>query len=93
MVYKGCQKRMIVIKNPDGDFFEEAHFVLKEIYNKTRPASEDSMIKEANRILNKYSLVGEEKKRKKSPPRAVLTYLLGFATGLGVFLLVQVIFS
>ena len=30
MVYKGCQRKMIVIKNTGSEFFDAAYFILKE---------------------------------------------------------------
>ncbi|MBQ9941031.1 MAG: hypothetical protein IJO74_05795 [Clostridia bacterium] len=52
---KGCNKRVVIIKNPGSDFFEEAYFILKERISlpKDNTASyETKMIDEANRIIS-----------------------------------------
>lgn len=50
MVYKGCQRRIIMIKNPS-ECFEEAYFILKENGRKNFHVSDNDMIREANRIV------------------------------------------
>lgn len=56
---KGCQKRILHIKNTDSALFEEAYFILKPANGETK---EDDMVKEAERILKSASL----KKKKHS---------------------------
>mgnify|MGYP006966488056 CR=1 FL=1 len=47
---KGCQKKIIVMKNTGSPMFDEAYFILSE--NALRAhASERDMISEANRII------------------------------------------
>lgn len=51
---KGCSKRVIVIKNPNGNYFDEAYFILKERFSAAgydAPSYETKMIDEANRII------------------------------------------
>ena len=43
------QKRILVLKTADSRYFEEAHLILKE--NPAEQAEDDSMVAEANRIL------------------------------------------
>ena len=47
---KGCNKRVIVMKDTGNDVFEEAFFILKPEASKAR-LSEGDIIKQANRIL------------------------------------------
>ena len=55
MIYKGCQKRMIMLKNTGSEIFEEAYFILKELPKK--PAvTESDMVREANRIIEENLL-------------------------------------
>ncbi|MBE6687764.1 MAG: hypothetical protein E7588_00635 [Ruminococcaceae bacterium] len=85
---KGCTKRVIVIKNPEGNYFDEAYFIVKERFNeqKQSASSETKMIDEANRIisdniLNKYCTQTQQVRRKASlkfSPIAV--YIMGMAT-------------
>ena len=72
MPLKGCQGKIIRLKNPGGRLFEEALFVLRE---DARPAPEGDMLAEANRIL--------EENRLSSRGRAALPRLLPFLLGFG----------
>lgn len=79
MVYKGCEKRMIMIKNTGSELFEEAYFILNN--KKASRITEYDMVKEANRIVanNSYTSIGEEKQ--KSP---LFIYLIGLFSGIGL---------
>lgn len=92
MVYKGCQRRMIMIKNPGSDYFEEAYFILKENDKKIPLASESDMIKEANRIVadNMLSVYSAKSSSKRKPARTpAASYLLGTLTGIGLAVMVM----
>lgn len=54
MLLKGVNKRVIVIKNPESEIFEEAYFIVKNksMFNQ---AKENEMVLEANRIISDYS--------------------------------------
>lgn len=93
MVYKGCERRMIVLKKPEGDYFDEAYFILKDGYAKNKAVSEENMVKEANRILSKYSLISEKKKRKNGKQIPVLSFLLGVTSGICLFYLINMLAS
>ena len=58
---RGCQKKIIYLKNSGSDIFEEAYFVIKSDirYEET---SECDMIEEANRIIEE-SFCTEEKEK------------------------------
>ena len=69
MLLKGVSKRVIIIKNPESEIFEEAYFIVKNksIFNQ---AKENEMVMEANRIISDYSrqqkiAAGEVKNGKK----------------------------
>ena len=75
---RGYQKRVIYVKNTGSRHFEEAYFVLRPD-SEGAAASHDSMISEANRIIN------ENFKRKKggflySKKWYFLAFLAGCAT-------------
>lgn len=48
---RGCQKRIIYLKNTGSDVFDEAYFVIKDDRLQGEK-SECDMVEEANRILN-----------------------------------------
>lgn len=50
-LYKGCQKKMIMLKNTGSELFEEAYFILKDKDDKSTKLSETDMIREANKII------------------------------------------
>ena len=58
---KGNQRRVIHLKNTDSGIFEEAYFILRE--DDSPSLTEQSMIKEANRIIEENSKGDEKKKR------------------------------
>ena len=80
MIYKGCQKRMIMLKNTGSELFEEAYFILKESKNGSL-ANENDMIKEANRIVCDNHIITDRKNKRTWPP--LLYYLLGVLSGIG----------
>ncbi len=88
MIYKGCQKRMIMLKNTGSDIFEEAYFILKE--NKNRGyTSENDMIKEANRIVSDNNIVIKKDKKIEKNRAPIFFYLLGTLSGIGLYGLVM----
>lgn len=50
---KGINKRVIIIKNPDSEIFEEAYFIVKN-KNFFRTPKESDMVGEANRLITEY---------------------------------------
>ena len=75
MPLKGCQGKIIRLKNPGGRLFEEALFVLRE---DARPAPEGDMLAEANRILDESMLLPHPRRRR---IRRVSAFLLGLMVG------------
>ena len=73
---KGCQRRVLHLKNPESGLFEEAFFFLKAP-TLSEPADAREMIAEANRIL-----LGCRESRTGSRPRSRrLAFLVGILTG------------
>ena len=57
---KGCNRRVIVVKHPESDSFEEAYFIVKE--GKFKKKSDAAgLVGEANRLIN--GIPKTEKKR------------------------------
>ena len=57
---RGCQKRIIYLKNTGSEVFDEAYFVVNDKalgYG----IAECDMVKEANRILDECTFIEEEK--------------------------------
>lgn len=63
---RGCQRRIIHLKNPESAVFEEAFFILKDQENRSPPA-QDEMVREANRIL-KENMTGEDGTEERPAP-------------------------
>lgn len=74
---KGCQRRVLHLKNPEGGLFEEAFFFLRAPDVTERGGGHD-MVAEANRIL--LGCQGDEPAPKRRPRGATL-FLLGVLTG------------
>ena len=73
---KGCQKRMIHVKNTNSPYFEEAYFILK---NDVDPEpSENDMLTEAQRIAEE-SLGCEKTGRIKMSPKKITIALLSLS--------------
>jgi len=56
MLLKGINKRVIIIKNPESEIFEEAYFIIKSgnIKGVIKQSKENEMVTEANRIITDY---------------------------------------
>ena len=76
---RGCSKRVIVLKHPQGDVFEEAYFIVKE--GRYRSKKDTSfLISEAEKII------GEKKKGRLSQRFInVFFFLLGMAVTFIIF--------
>lgn len=89
---KGCQRKIIVMKNTGSNIFEEAYFVLRENAVKAH-LSEIDMIEEANRIIRENGIHGgmEQKKTKQGIPTYVWIALSAAAIILATTFLVKII--
>lgn len=76
---RGCSKRVIVLKHPQGDAFEEAYFIVKEGHYKSKRDTK-FLVSEANKIIGD---------KKKAPVKErilnVFFFLLGMAVGFIIF--------
>ncbi|MGM9665971.1 MAG: hypothetical protein ACI3XX_05485 [Eubacteriales bacterium] len=67
---KGCQKRIIFVKDTGSDYFEEAYFIMKS--DKDLPfAEETDIVKEAENIVNSSMGSPAESGKKKIGARTV----------------------
>ena len=83
---KGCQRKIIYLKNTKSEYFSEAYFVLKE---RAENAQENDVLKEAERLLGRTHVEGKEKKS--GGTVKVLHFLLGILSGFLLTLLVGVL--
>ncbi len=81
---RGCQKRIVVLKNTGSDMFEEAQLVIKDEY---KDCNDLDIISEAVKIVSDYSFKPRTPVKKKR-----VSEILPFALGilLGVLLCVVV---
>ena len=52
---KGTQRRIVVVKSPDPEIFEEAIFIVKDDFLRADEVSSEKLIKEAQRIAHGYA--------------------------------------
>lgn len=76
MLMKGCQKRIIVMKNTGSNLFDEAYFILKDNAVRAQAISEHDMVGEATRIIAENLLVGDRRLGRPRPRSHVGGYEL-----------------
>ncbi len=76
---KGCQKRMIHVKNTGCDLFDEAYFILKNDVS-TNGDFENDFLQTATAIINQNNLVKQKKKECKSSKK-LLFFIFGCISG------------
>ncbi len=86
---RGCQKKIIYLKNTQSKIFEEAYFVIRDkgLYEK---ADECDMVREANRILEE-SIAYEGKKKFKFLlflRRYALPFFIGMTIGIALTVII-----
>lgn len=80
---QNCQKRMIVLKNPNSPLFEEAYLILKDSPNPEILESCD-ILEEANRLIGSRNFALCEDK----PRKGWLFFVLGlFSSGIPMTLI------
>ena len=87
---KGCQRRVLHLKNPESGLFEEAFFFLKA----PSPASEcgaREMVAEANRILLGYRAADAIRKPRSRRAAFLFGALSGAAVAVATLLLIGLI--
>ena len=83
---KGCEKKIIYLKDTKSEFFEEAYFVVKP---QSSTKKECDIISEATRIVN--GIYGDEKKKNGFLSKAV-PFLIGFGVSSVLFIVGILIF-
>lgn len=76
-MFRGCQKKIIKLKNTGSGLFDEAYFILKDAAADSPYITETDMIKEANRIICDNSVI----KNCGKPPVKLPALLLWFIAG------------
>ncbi len=83
---RGCQKKIIFLRNTDSDVFEEAYFVIKDDAA-VSPGAEEDMVREANRILRE-NIISRARPRKAVVRRGTfLPFLIGTLFSAAIFTL------
>ena len=88
MIYKGCYKKIIVLKNTGSELFDEAYLFLNEKCSKADSMSETDMIREANKIVSNELIGGYFQKEKdkdstgKKNKTGIIDFLLGLFAGI-----------
>ena len=89
---RGCQKKIIYLKNTGSEVFEEAYFLISD-KGDTESIDEDDMIEEASRILDEcIYLDTENKKRQKFIlliKENIIPFLFGIVAGVIFTLLIK----
>ncbi len=89
---RGCQKKMIYLKNTGSEVFDEAYFVIGD-KNKEYDLNECDLVKEANRILGECVLndenVGVWQKCKDLVKKTVIPFVVGMVVGIIVMFFIK----
>lgn len=84
---KGCNKRVIVMKDTGNEMIEEAIFILKAVSGKNA-VSDNDIIKHANSILEKsrfderFSLLSMNVSKEPQPAKKHTFFFTGMAVGI-----------
>ena len=88
---RGCQKKIIYLKNSGSNIFEEAYFVIKND-SQYEEISECDMIEEANRIINESFYQGENdtfgRRALSFLKKYIVPFIIGAAVGAVIALLI-----
>ena len=84
---KGCERRVIRLKNPGGGLFEEAFFLLRTPLPE-RGGDPREMVAEANRILLGCGAGAPSKRRRFRLRAFLLGAMLGAALAVGVLFVI-----
>ena len=87
---RGCQRRIYYVKNPGGDIFDEAYFVIRKDYagRGTTLTGDAEIADEAKRIVEQATEGGASAKGKRGKLTA---FIAGAAVALAVFAAVLLI--
>ena len=76
---RGCQRRVVFLKNTGSSIFEGAYFVLKEDRNGC-----DGKERECDMVLEASRIIEENFERKKGRAKGYLFYVVSFLIGAAV---------
>ena len=85
---RGCQKRVIFLKNTDSTVFSEAYFIVNED-KENENLGERDLVCEANRIINEKVGYPERKPIMKTVLKILLESVLPLVVGLVIGLLIN----
>ena len=88
---RGCQRRVVFIKNTDSEIFSEAYFILVDGVEK-KEHSDGDIIREANRIIEESIGIERPEPRLKKIGRFFLYHGVPFLSGLIFAILLALIF-
>ena len=77
---KGCQKKIIQIKDTGCKYFEEAYFIIKDETLKTE-INECNIVKDATAIVNEYVSGINKQNNNKYRFKSFVLFLIGFLIG------------
>jgi hypothetical protein len=90
-VVRGCQKKIVYLKNTESEVFEEAYFVVRD--DALADNSECDMVKEANRILDEcISLEDTESSWHKIlnfTKHRIIPFLIGVSVGMIIITIIK----
>ena len=83
---RGCQRRIYYVKNPGGDVFDEAYFVIRKDYTGrgTTLTGDPELADEAGRIVAQAAENGEKKKNRKE---RITAFVAGAAVAVLLFII------
>lgn len=82
---RGYQKRVVFLKNPRSDIFEEAYFIIKE--DSGEPVG-DGIVNEAKRIINENRKIKAKRSRAPRLSERALFFGAGFFSATLIFITV-----
>ena len=85
---RGCQRRVVFLKNTDSSVFSEAYFILTDNDN-TRGMSDEDMIREANRIIDESVGIREREPIGKTLVKILIYSVIPFVVGIGIGILIN----
>ncbi len=92
---RGCQRRVIFLKNTDSKVFSEAYFIIDD-RSPASTMSEADMVKEANRIIDESLAARADAREPRTAFSSALSFVLrhlpAFLVGAGCTLLFTFIF-
>lgn len=86
---RGVSRRVIVVKNPDTRYFEQAIFILRNDAAAREGVSEKEILRQARRAARDYLRRGENRPERRGGLRGLLCVLAGVAATAGAWFAVH----